>query len=59
MARKYTVEGGSHLQGEITVRGAKNAVTKEMVASLLATGISRLRNVPDIGDVDITRRVLE
>ena len=30
-----------------------------MVASLLASGVSRLRNVPDIGDVDITRRVME
>lgn len=59
MERKYLVEGGGNLQGEITVRGAKNAVTKEMVASLLAPGLSRLRNVPDIGDVDITRRILE
>jgi len=59
MSRKYIIEGGSTLQGEITIRGAKNAVTKEMVAALLAPGISRLRNVPDIGDVDITRRVLE
>ncbi|HAO99558.1 MAG TPA: UDP-N-acetylglucosamine 1-carboxyvinyltransferase [Fibrobacteres bacterium] len=59
MARKYIVEGGSNLEGEITIRGAKNAVTKEMVASLLAPGVTRLRNVPDIGDVDITRRVME
>ncbi len=59
MTRKYLIEGGSHLQGEITIRGAKNAVTKEMVAALLAPGVSRLRNVPDIGDVDITKRVLE
>jgi UDP-N-acetylglucosamine 1-carboxyvinyltransferase len=59
MSRKYVIEGGVRLQGEISVRGAKNAVTKEMVAALLAPGTSRLRNVPDIGDVDITRRVLE
>jgi UDP-N-acetylglucosamine 1-carboxyvinyltransferase len=59
MARTYSIEGGVRLQGEITVRGAKNAVTKEMVAALLAPGVSRLRNVPDIGDVDITRRVIE
>lgn len=59
MSRRYVIEGGCSLQGEISVRGAKNAVTKEMVAALLAPGVSRLRNVPDIGDVDITRRVLE
>ena len=59
MARKYLIEGGVRLQGEITIRGAKNAVTKEMVAAMLAPGRSILRNVPDIGDVDITRRVLD
>ena len=59
MARKYLIEGGARLQGEITIRGAKNAVTKQMVAAMLAPGVSTLRNVPDIGDVDITRRVLE
>lgn len=58
MARKYIIEGGVRLQGDIAVRGAKNAVTKQMVAALLAPGVSRLRNVPDIGDVDITRRVI-
>ncbi len=58
MNRKYLIEGGCTLQGEITVRGAKNAVTKQMVASLLASGTTQLRNVPDIGDVDITRRIL-
>jgi UDP-N-acetylglucosamine 1-carboxyvinyltransferase len=59
MARKYLIEGGARLQGEITIRGAKNAVTKEMVAAMLSPGVSTLRNVPDIGDVDITRRVLD
>ncbi len=58
MDRKYVIEGGRYLKGEIAVRGAKNAVTKEMVAALLAAGKSTLRNVPDIGDVDITRRLL-
>ncbi len=59
MGRKYLIEGGRYLKGEIAVRGAKNAVTKEMVAALLASGTTRLRNVPAIGDVDITRRVVE
>jgi UDP-N-acetylglucosamine 1-carboxyvinyltransferase len=59
MARTYSIQGGIRLEGEISVRGAKNAVTKEMVAALLAPGVSRLRNVPEIGDVDITRRVIE
>ncbi len=57
--RKYLIDGGRTLRGEVAVRGAKNAVTKEMVAALLAPGRSTLRNVPDIGDVSITRQILE
>jgi UDP-N-acetylglucosamine 1-carboxyvinyltransferase len=57
--RKYLIDGGHTLRGEVTIRGAKNAVTKEMVAALLAPGISTLRNVPDIGDVSITKQILE
>jgi UDP-N-acetylglucosamine 1-carboxyvinyltransferase len=57
--KKYRIEGGRYLKGEVAVRGAKNAVTKEMVAALLAPGTSTLTNVPDIGDVRITKRILE
>ncbi len=58
MAKKFVIEGGRYLKGEIRIRGAKNAVTKEMVAALLAPGKSVLHNVPDIGDVEITKRIL-
>jgi UDP-N-acetylglucosamine 1-carboxyvinyltransferase len=57
--KKFKIEGGRYLKGEVAIRGAKNAVTKEMVAALLAPGLSELVNVPDIGDVSITRRILE
>jgi len=59
MANTYTIEGGRYLNGEVTIRGAKNAVTKEMVASMLAEGESVLHNVPNIGDVDITADILK
>lgn len=59
MSSTYTIEGGHILNGEITIRGAKNAVTKEMVASLLAEGETILQNVPDIGDVTITADILQ
>jgi UDP-N-acetylglucosamine 1-carboxyvinyltransferase len=52
--RAYAVTGGVPLRGEIRVSGAKNAATKEIVASLLADGPVILRNVPDIGDVHVT-----
>ncbi len=57
--KKYIVEGRSVLNGEIEVRGAKNAVTKHMVATLLASGITTLCNVPDIGDVRVTRQIID
>lgn len=53
------VEGGARLRGAVGVRGAKNAVLKEMVSALLAPGRHRLGNVPDILDVDLMCRVLE
>jgi UDP-N-acetylglucosamine 1-carboxyvinyltransferase len=53
-----TVEGGRVLSGTLGVRGAKNAVLKEMVAALLAPGRHRLTNVPRILDVDLMADVL-
>jgi UDP-N-acetylglucosamine 1-carboxyvinyltransferase len=53
------VNGGTPLAGEITVRGAKNFVSKAMVASLLGDGPSVLRNVPRIRDVEVVTELLE
>ena len=55
---RITIEGGKPLQGEVDVRGAKNLVTKAMVASLLSEGVSVLRDVPDISDVRVVRGLL-
>jgi UDP-N-acetylglucosamine 1-carboxyvinyltransferase len=54
MARTYVVTGGSPLHGTVLVKGAKNAVTKMIVASLLSPEPIYLRNVPRIGEVDMT-----
>ncbi len=53
------VNGGHPLTGEITVRGAKNFVSKAMVASLLGESPSELRNVPAIRDVGVVSGLLE
>ena len=53
------VRGGFPLHGEVRVRGAKNLVSKAMVAALLGHVPSRLRNVPDIADVRIVTGLLE
>ncbi|MCL1899086.1 MAG: UDP-N-acetylglucosamine 1-carboxyvinyltransferase [Promicromonosporaceae bacterium] len=52
------VTGGTPLQGTITVRGAKNFVSKAMVASLLGQCPSVLRNVPQIRDVSVVSGLL-
>jgi len=53
------VHGGTPLHGRIRVRGAKNLVSKAMVAALLGDAPSRLYDVPRIRDVDIVRGLLE
>ena len=58
-ADKIVINGGKPLQGRIRVRGAKNLVTKAMVASLLGDTESLLRDVPAISDVQVVRNLLE
>ncbi|HEX5542727.1 MAG TPA: UDP-N-acetylglucosamine 1-carboxyvinyltransferase [Micromonospora sp.] len=53
------VHGGTPLSGKIRVRGAKNLVSKAMVATLLGEGPSRLFDVPRIRDVEVVRGLLE
>jgi UDP-N-acetylglucosamine 1-carboxyvinyltransferase len=59
MADMLVVTGGSPLQGEVKVRGAKNLVSKAMVATLLGEGISRMHDVPRIRDVEVVKGLLE
>lgn len=58
MANVLKVTGGKPLNGTITVRGAKNFVSKAMVAALLTEETSVLRNVPLIRDVDVVSDLL-
>lgn len=53
------INGGRPLTGRIEVAGAKNLVTKVMVAALLGDTPSELRNVPDISDVRVVKGLLE
>ncbi len=56
---QFIVEGGRPLSGSVSVLGAKNAVLKHLVATLLAPGRHRIDNVPGIADVHLMCRVLE
>ncbi len=55
---KFIIHGGKPLFGEITLAGAKNAVSKMMVASLLTNEPCILENVPQIGEVEIITELL-
>ncbi len=52
------VRGGRNLSGTVRVEGAKNSALKLMAAALLAPGVSRITNVPDIADVEVMSEVL-
>lgn len=53
------ITGGIPLDGQIAVGGAKNAVLKHQVATLLTSGRHVLSNVPGILDVKLMCRVLD
>ena len=53
------VNGGKPLTGRVDLKGAKNLVTKAMVAALLADTPSVLKDVPKISDVEVVSRLLE
>jgi UDP-N-acetylglucosamine 1-carboxyvinyltransferase len=48
------ITGGTPLKGHVKAAGAKNAMTKLLVASLLSDKRCRFYNVPNIGDVEVT-----
>ena len=54
MADLLKIKGGKPLQGQIKAGGAKNAMTKLLVASLLSDKKCTFYNVPNIGGVEIT-----
>lgn len=55
----WEIEPSGPLRGDVTVRGAKNAVSKHMVAAMLGDGPSTIGNAPDVGEVGITAGMLE
>jgi UDP-N-acetylglucosamine 1-carboxyvinyltransferase len=48
------VQGQAQLKGSVRTQGAKNAITKLLVASLLSDKKCRFYNVPNIVEVDVT-----
>ena len=55
---KLLIRGGSSLQGEVQISGAKNATLPELCAALLTSEPVHLRNVPRLQDVSTMRKLL-
>ncbi|MCH5186468.1 MAG: UDP-N-acetylglucosamine 1-carboxyvinyltransferase, partial [Oscillospiraceae bacterium] len=55
----FVVEGRKKLEGEISVRGAKNAVLPVLAATLISGGENVIHNCPAIRDVETTVDILE
>lgn len=53
LADTLAIRGGKPLRGEVAIRGAKNALPKIMVATLLTEEPCTLRNVAAVADVEI------
>jgi len=55
---KIVVEGGARLTGKIPISGAKNAALPLLAATLLPTGTTVWKNVPQLADVRTMAKLL-
>ena len=53
------IHGNQPLHGSVEISGAKNAAVAIIPAALLAEGICRIENVPQISDVTLILRILQ
>src|SRR5204863_7984251 len=55
---KFVIRGGNPLLGTVRVSGAKNAALPAMAAALLTEEPVVLENIPDVRDIETTRKLL-
>ena len=56
---KLVIKGGTRLEGNVVIGGAKNAAVALLPATLLVDGICTISNLPYISDVKISCKILE
>ena len=56
--KHIVIEGNHQLNGDVEIKGEKNAVLKQMVLPILASGKYEISNVPNIADVKYMQEVL-
>ena len=55
---KYVINGGTPLNGEVEISGAKNAAVAIIPAALMVDGVCRIENLPQISDVSTLFSIL-
>lgn len=55
---KFRVQGPTRLEGEVFISGAKNAALPILFSALLSQEPVKLKNVPDLRDIDTTIKLL-
>ena len=56
---KLLITGPTHLKGEVTISGAKNAAVAILPATLLINGICTIENLPNISDIKVSCEILK
>ena len=59
MMSNYIIEGGKRLEGEVTISGSKNASLPIIAATILNPGTTKLYDIPNIHDTQITLEILK
>lgn len=57
--QKLLITGGTPLNGEVTISGAKNAALPILISSILTADTCTYSNVPELRDIDITSQLLQ
>ena len=57
--KQYIIKGGSPLQGEVAIGGAKNAALGIIVAAVMANEPVTIENLPDVDDVRVLLDAIE
>ncbi len=55
---KIVIHGGNRLKGDVRVSGAKNSALPLLFATLLAPGVHRVSNVPNLRDIGTVEKLL-
>ena len=57
--KRIILNGGTHLSGELNISGSKNAALPIIFSCILINGVSKISNLPNIGDVEIALNLLQ